>query len=75
MGERPEVLVKFPLQINANQPDFVINFHQDSETSMHSDFFQGQTYKDLFNWPNLSGELSSPNKKEKEKELMLLFSN
>jgi hypothetical protein len=36
--------------------------------SMHSDFFQGQTDKDLIYWPNHSGETHLFNQKEEEEQ-------
>jgi hypothetical protein len=40
---RPELQVLNPLWIMNIQPNIVINFHQDFEATMHTDFFQGQT--------------------------------
>jgi len=41
------------------------NFHQDFVASTHTDFFQGQTDRGLFYWPNHSGETGCPNEKSR----------
>jgi hypothetical protein len=65
---RPELLVLNPLQIDYNQQNIVINFHQDFMTSMYSGFFQGQMDRGLFYWPNHFREtwLGCPSKKKKK---------
>ncbi len=39
--------------------------HLNFMASIHSDFFQGQTFRGLFCWPSHSGKLSFPKQKKK----------
>jgi hypothetical protein len=52
-----------------NSEFIFVNFHQDFVAITLSDFFQGETGRDLFHWPNHSWDTGLSNQKEEEEEV------
>ncbi len=71
---RPELLVKIPIGLANNRCTTVINLHQDSCASTHSNLFQGQTYRGKICWLTHFRETGVPQTKQNKDKVTQGFS-
>ncbi len=60
------------LMYRQHEQNIVINFHQDFVDSIHSDFFQGQTDRGLYYWPNQYHSVESQLSKQEQEVIFYI---